>query len=355
MTKMVKSGKVDISLLTADELAKYRQVQAESRRATMQKVLNGVIFGIMRYLLMISLCFMIIYPLLRMFVAAISHPHTINTVGAMWIPQMSSWDNLIVAWNVMNFLPSLGFTFAAVGFVMLLQVINAAFAGYAFARLRFKGISVFFGLVLLTVVVPTQVFMLPQFIMFRNFDIFGIFTLITGEPLNMLGEPTSMFVMAGLGQGLAGGIFIYIFRQFFRGLPKELEEAAYVDGAGVPRTFFGIVLPMAKPAFLTVATLSFIWNYNDSFFTSLFHPTGMYLRSRISALAAPSGGTSTMQMAINIARPNFPLGTQTLTTQQYDGIIFTVCIMLSILPLIALFLVIQRQFVEGMERSGIVG
>ena len=312
-------------------------------------------FGLFRYLLIICLAYMILYPLLRMFAEGIAHPHTIGMVGSIWIPPIISFDNFMVAFTVMNFIPSLIFTVSIISLMMILQTFNAALAGYAFARLRFRGSGILFGLVILTIVVPTQTLMLPQFVLFRNFDIFGIFNLILGEPLNLLGEPTAMFLMAGLGQGIAGGMFIYIFRQFFRGLPKELEEAAHVDGAGVIRTFFTIVIPMAKPAVLTVATLSFIWNYNDSFFPQLFHPTGQYLRARITALNAPSGGTSTMQLAIGLVRGNIPRGAVVLSSPAYDAVILTVCTLLSILPLVVIFLIIQKQFVEGVERSGIVG
>ena len=312
--------------------------------------------SVFRFGLIICLMYMILYPLLRMVAEAIVHPHVIGSVGSLWIPAMVTFDNFRVAWHVMNFLPSLGFTMAVMTGIMLLQVLCASFAGYAFSRLRFRGIGIFFALVLLTIVVPNQVLFLPQWIMFREFDVFGIFALITGEPLNLLGEPTAMFVMAGLGQGLAGGIFVYIFRQFFRGLPKELEEAAYVDGAGVLRTFFTIAMPMAKPAILTVGTLSFIWNWNDSFFQSVFHPSNSYMRVRISQLNAPSaGGTSVVQQAILNIQSRLPDTIVTLTTPQYDAVIIGVANLLSILPLILLFLLVQRQFVEGVERSGIVG
>jgi len=319
------------------------------------KVSKRVLVSIFRYTLIVCLSYMILYPMLRMIVTAIGHPHTIGTVGAIWVPPIISLDNFRVAWAIIDFVPHLIFTITRVAFIVILQMLNAALAGYAFARLRFRGSGILFVLVLLTIVVPTQVLMLPQFVLFRNFDILGIFTLITGEPLNLLGQPTAMYLMALLGQGIAGGIFIYIFRQFFRGLPKELEEAAYVDGAGVLRTFFVIVLPLAKPSFLTVGTLSFIWNYNDSFFPSLFHPTGQWISGRISALVAPSGGTSTIQLAIDIARARIPFDTIVLESPAYDAAIFTVATLLAILPLVLLFLPIQKHFVQGVERSGITG
>jgi len=323
--------------------------------AKAKKISRAFLFGFFRYTLMISLSYMILFPLLRMVSNAIVHPHVINSVGAIWIPQLISLDNFRVAWHIMNFIPNLIFTTWNIGGIMIFQIINAALAGYAFARLRFRGSTILFILVLVTFVTPTQLLFLPQRVMFQSFDIFGIITLIRGEPLNLLSQPAAMFIMAGLGQGLAGGLFIYIFRQFFRGLPKELEEAAYVDGAGILRTFLTIVAPMAKPAFLTVGTLSFIWNWNDNFFPSVFYPTDQFFRLRIATLQRFGGGTSTLQQWLLLIRGRLPQDVATLSTPQYDVTIISVSILLTILPLILLFLIIQRQFVQGVERSGIVG
>jgi len=350
-------------------------------KAKVLKKSQNFAVSLFRYGLIICLMYMIMYPLLRMIAEAIVHPHVLGSVGSLWIPAIATTDNFVVAWHVMNYLPSLGFTTMVMTVMMLLQILNASLAGYAFARLRFRGMNFLFALVIVGIVVPNQVLFLPQSLMFRHYDIFGVLARIEGTgfanalnavripivdwhpfawlangPWNMMGDARTMFTMAGLGQGLAGGIFIYIFRQFFRGLPKELEEAAYVDGAGVLRTFFTIAMPMSKPAILTVGTLSFIWNWNDSFFQQIFDPRHLYMRMRIQHLNSPSaGGTTVMQQAINQVMVNMPDDIVTLTTPIYDASIINVANLLSILPLIVLFLLIQRQFVEGVERSGIVG
>ncbi|MCL2286147.1 MAG: ABC transporter permease subunit, partial [Firmicutes bacterium] len=166
------------------------------------------------------------------------------------------------------------------------------------------------------------------------------------------------FILSGTGMGIAGGLFIFIFRQFFRGLPKELEEAAYVDGAGFLRTFFTIVFPMAKPAFLTVGTLSFIWNYNDTHFPTLFNAgNNLYFSIRTQLLFVAQGGTSIVQNMISHARVAGRIAheTETLSTPVYDAAIRSVSTLVALLPLILLFLIIQKQFVQGVERSGIVG
>ncbi|HHY82084.1 MAG TPA: carbohydrate ABC transporter permease [Clostridiales bacterium] len=321
----------------------------------MQKKIRRLILLLFRYALIICISYMILYPLLQMLSTSFKHPYDIGSLSSIWIPENITFDNIRIAAIVLNYEKSLLYTFVCTFFVMLLQMFNAAFAGYAFARLKLKGGRLLFGLVLLTIIVPPTSMMLPQYVFFRNFDLFGIFKAITGSKLNLLGKPSSLYLLAALGQGLNAGLFVYIFRQFFRGLPRELEEAAYVDGAGYLRIFFRIVLPSSKPAFLTVGVLSFVWNWNDSYFPRLFNPTDQYLRIRMNTLSAASGGTSNVQLAIGNAISRIPPDIVRLTSQPYDALILTCCSLLIILPLIILFLIIQKHFIEGVERSGIVG
>ena len=328
--------------------------------AKAKKYLLKAIIMTLRYILMISLGVMILYPLMRMISVLFTHPRALGLVGAVWVPPRISFDHLQIAWGILDPARTLSYTFVHVSGLVVLSTLSAAFAGYAFARLKFRGMGLLFMLVLITFIIPNEVFTLPHQIMFRNFDVFGIVERITGEPLNLLGQSTVMYLMAGMGMGIAGGLFIYIFRQFYRGLPKELEEAAYVDGAGVTRTFLTIVLPMAKPAFFTVGTLSFIWNYNDTHFPGLFNPTLDNIRMRLQAIHTVSGGRSTISQWVNhIARGRIPITAYYVWgnygNAQADAAILTISTLLSLLPLIILFLIIQRQFVQGVERSGIVG
>ena len=326
-------------------------------KAKAKKIALKAINIFFRYGLIISLSYMLLYPLLRMFAMAIIHPNVLGNIGTIWIPSEVSFDNFRTAYAIMDFVPHFITTFTHVSLMTLLVMINASLAGYAFARLRFKGMGFLFFLALLTFIVPTRALMLPQFVLFRNFDPLGVVSLINGEPLNLFGSPAAMFMMAGTGMGIAAGMFIYTFRQFFRGLPQELEEAAYVDGAGFLRTFFTIVLPMAKPAFFTVGTLSFVWTYNDSHFPNLFNPTGQYLFSRLVTISRVGGGTTPLQLNIGIARTagRLPPDVITLNTAAYDAAIITVATLITLIPLIIGFLIVQKQFVQGVERSGIVG
>ena len=138
---------------------------------------------------------------------------------------------------------------------------------------------------ILTIVIPNDTLMLPLYTQFRNFDIFGIIHLVTGHGINLLSTEVPMYIMTALGCGLRSGLYIYIFNQFFRGLPKEIEEAAVVDGAGSFYTYFRIMLVNAMPSVLTVSIFSLVWQYNDTFYAKLFSINSKLLMSmRISTL-----------------------------------------------------------------------
>jgi len=151
--------------------------------------------------------------------------------------------------------------------------------------------------------------------------------------------------MSSTVTGLKNGLFVYILRQHFRSIPKELEEAAYIDGCGYLRTFATIVLPASVPMMTTVFLFSFAWMWTDNYFSSLFLTAPRILSSALGSLAANLWHTYV----------NTGLGQMTFITPGFQSIVNNAGIFLVILPLFILYLFAQRAFVEGVERSGIVG
>jgi len=147
-----------------------------------------------------------------------------------------------------------------------------------------------------------------------------------------------MYLMSFLGCGLRSGLYIYIFNQFFRGLPKEIEEAALVDGAGVWYTYFRIMLVNAMPAVVTVAVFSMVWQYNDTFFAKLF---------LISEDVVISKKIASLQAVI--------ANQEQILDPTIQELYLDAGIVLVILPIIIIYILLQRYFIEGVERSGIVG
>lgn len=309
------------------------------------------------YALLITLGYLILYPILDMISTAATHPAELGSPTSIWIPARTSIEFFTMAYRGLNYSVTLPYTIMTVGIQVLLQMISAMLAGYAFARLDFKGKGLLFALVILQIIVPPQAISLPQYLNFRNFDIFGIFRAITGEPLNLIGQPTALYILAATGQGLKGAIFIFIFRQGFRALPKELEESAYIDGAGYARTFLGIVLPNAGSTILTASILSAVWNWNDSYFISLFAGTDPNQRHLMVKLNAATGNMEQTVGGLARALPpelvsQFEL---LLRNPLYQQAVAQTMSLLAILPLIVFYIIVQRWFIQSTERSGIVG
>jgi multiple sugar transport system permease protein len=167
-----------------------------------------------------------------------------------------------------------------------------------------------------------------------------ILQALTGSQpsVNLINDPLAFYIPAALGVGIRSGLYIFIFRQFFRGVPKELEEAATVDGCGVFKTFLRIMVPNSGAAFLTVFLFSIVWYWNDFFQTSML----MTGRSTL-AVALSSLRLSLRLQGVDIYDPFM------LTTRLQAGALVTV------LPLLIMYIVLQKYFTESVERTGIVG
>ncbi|MBO5166849.1 MAG: carbohydrate ABC transporter permease [Lachnospiraceae bacterium] len=218
-----------------------------------------------------------------------------------------------------------------------LQLLICSMVGYGFARFDFPGKKILFACVVVMIVIPAHTIMLPLYMTFKSFDPFGLVTMLKGTP-GLMGTVVPMYLMTLLGCGVRSGIYIYIFNQFFRGLPKEIEEAALVDGAGVWYTYFRIMLMNAMPSVITVTVFSIVWQFNDTFYAKLFLISEeVVISKRISGLQAL------------IANQDKILDVTIQELYLHAGVI------LIILPVIIIYCVLQKYFIEGVERSGIVG
>jgi len=220
--------------------------------------------------------------------------------------------------------------------IAMIQTFMSAMAGYSFARIDFKGSKLLFALVVITFVVPPQALLISQYLRFSD--------------LGLLNKPSTLYILAIFGFGVRQSLFIFIFRQFFMNVPKELEEAARVDGCGFYRTYFSIILPNAIPAIMTVMVFSFVWNYGDTYYTRFFHADGPYIASLLSKIFSPE-------------RENIQFLSRSVQTwysfRQYTNFTFDAikqaALLISIMPLLIIYFIVQRKFVQSFERSGIVG
>jgi len=297
-----------------------------------------LMWSVIRGLLVTGLCFIILYPLFVRFSVSFMTVEDMFDASVQFIPRDFTLENFYIAWEYMDYPRTFFNTLLLVGSVSLFQLLSCTLVGYGFARYRFRGIGIIFALVIFTLVVPPQLVMMPLFLNFRFFNPFGIF----GETgINLLGSYWPFILMALTATGLRNGLYIYIMKQHFRGMPDTLEEAAYVDGAGPFKTFFKIMLPGAGPVLIIVFLFSFVWQWNDTFFLRLF------LRDAEGFLAH--------------ALRTFPdrffrdLGFMRGIPEQYNDVVENAGILMFMAPLIVVYLTLQRYFIESVERTGIVG
>ena len=290
-----------------------------------------------RWILIVGISYIIIGPLITIISKSFMSVDDVYSPLVFIIPMDPTLENIKSALLNTEYFGTLFNTMTFVIILMILQIIVSAIVGYGFARYEFPFKNLLFGGVILTIVVPTHTIMVPLYTQFRYFDVFGIMNLVTGTSVSLIGGKWPIMIMTVFGNGLRTGLYIYIFRQFFRGLPKAIEEAALIDGAGVFRTFFKIMLPNATPSIVTVLLFSLVWQYNDTFYASLFMPNADLISLKLTTLA---GYLSTIG---EIYDPN------------HVDLIVNAGVLFSILPVILIYIFLQRYFVEGVERSGIVG
>ena len=295
------------------------------------------LIGLMRALILIGVGYTILSPIIGMIVSSIASTEDIYNPMMFLLPKHPTMEKYALVIERMDYYKTILKDLIYVATLTAIQVLVCSMVGYGFARFQFPFKKLLFGCVVLMITIPMHTIMLPIYVTFKSFDPFGIVTAIKGSP-GIMGTVAPMYLMTILGCGVRSGLYIYIFNQFFRGLPKEIEEAALVDGAGTWYTYFRIMLVNAKPAVITVAVFSLVWQFNDTFYSKLFLISeDVVISKKVSSLASV---LANQDKILNVT-----------IQQQYTN----AGILLVILPVLVLYLILQKRFIEGVERSGIVG
>lgn len=324
MTKK-QAKKIRMQTMTKAEIGYLR------RKAVIEKV-----WPFFRFLIIFGLGFVILYPLIYMVSCTFRERNDMNDPTVMWIPRNYTLDVLKETIKAMDFWNTLKNTVVLNIGCSLVQVVSCAITGYGFARFKFKGKGILFGIVVMMILVPTQVISLPLYTQFRYFGIKGLFSI------NLIDSMATMYLPAITANGIRSGLMILIFRQFFKGLPRELEDAAYIDGCGPLRTFVKVMVPNAASAFLTVFLFSIVWYWNDYYVSSTF-----FTNNKTVALMLQN-----LDSQLKIALFN----DATVEISPREQIVWKEAgCLLSILPILVLYTCLQKYFTEGIERSGLVG
>ena len=305
--------------------------------------LRSTIIKFVRFLFLVGVAYIILFPFITKIAGSFMAPEDFVDVQVKLIPKnftLDTYKGIIVGnkywqlfWNTSVLSIGLG----------LIQMMVACLVGYGLAKFKFKGSTILFLGVMLTMVIPHQTLQMALFMKFRNFDILGIVSLLSkifgfAQP-NLIGTPIPMIIMSATGLALKNGLFIFVMRQFFKGVPDELEEAAYVDGAGPFKTFFQIILPISVPMMVTIFMFAFSWQWTDTYYVGVFMPSRANFQVMADLVKVPK--VLSMQGFAGEAA--------------YTKAILNTTGILILLPLVIIYLFAQKTLIQGIERTGVTG
>lgn len=300
-----------------------------------------VTVSVVRALLLFGLCFMIIQPMLTRFSTGLMEEQDLYDSTIILLPRHVTLDNYRIVGELTDMPRSMLNTLWTSLLVSICQVIACTLVGYGFARYEFPLKKFWFACVVMLIVIPPQTIQTALYMQFANFDIFGIFQALTGGPINLRTSVTPYVLMSLTCMGLKDGLYIYMLRQYFKGVPTSLEEAAYVDGCGTFHTFVRIMLPDALPTIASCFLFSFVWQWTDLFYTRNFLSSYSIYSTQFASIVSRMSRYFANATGETVIVPN---GRQ----QQLISIGVLICC----IPLIILYCFTQRTFVESLAMTG---
>ena len=294
-----------------------------------------------RIVMLSAIGYLVIFPLIYIISNSLKTPEAFKNPLVVWLTTSVSFDSYKLAFQALDYSKSIVSTVVYEIVSALLEVASCAVAAYGLSRFDFKGKKIFMAFLLLMIIVPEQMIVLPNTVSYSDFSFFGITTAVnkifgTNIRLNILDTVLPFWMPSIFGVGLKSGILIYIYMQFFKGLPKELEEAAWIDGAGPYRTFLSIALPSSSVVIFTVLVFSVIWHWND------YSYAVMYVNENFTTAVKLSDIVTTLQ------------GMGYYNSDVANGIILAACFIF-IFPVLLLYIAVQNKFIKSIDRVGITG
>ena len=348
--------------------------------------LQKLVVYVFRLVLLVGISYIVLFPFVSKITSSIMAPEDFIDVTVRLVPKNISFDIYEGIVKELDYFEALGNTFILSFSTAILQMLICSLIGYGFAKFKFRGRNLIFVLVMVTMIIPHQTLQHAMYLEFRNFDILGIVRLLKGGGIQIfnwnimdLGEGVANFfasldilpdsikigtdvygdailmqfkqtgvniansylpliLLSVTGLAFKNGLYIFMLRQFFRGIPDELEESAYMDGCGTFRTFIQIILPLSIPMMMTVFLFAFCWQWTDDFYVSLIN-TGVATSNVI------------LVDLVGAVPPSLKLGYAGQTL--YETAIRNTCGLMIIAPLVLLYAFCQNFLVQGIEHSGI--
>jgi len=311
-------------------------------------VYQKAIVSIFRLVLLIGISYIVLFPFISKIASSFMGKEDFVDATVRLIPKHFTLDIYKTVFTEIDYWEAFTNTLILSLGSAILQTFSCCLIAYGFAKFKFRGNKLLFMLVMVTMIVPHQTMQLSMMQNFKDFDILGIMGLLTkigilpdkfAYGIRLTNTFWPMFILSAFGIAFKNGLYIFMLRQFFRGVPDELEESAYIDGSGVFRTFFTIILPLSVPMLITVFLFSFSWQWTDDYYIPLFFP----------------GGRAIWDFTDVIAEIPVSLKTDYAGATLFYQAINNTAGMMAIAPLIIMYLFCQKFLVQGIERSGIVG
>lgn len=269
------------------------------------------------YVALIIIIVLSVGPIVWMLMTSLKPESEIVTTEIRWLPQAATFDHFVTIFNTYPIAQWMFNSFFTATAATLLVLVLDSLAGYAFARMEFRGRGILFMLILSMLFVPIQITIVPLFILFSRLQL----------------TDTYWALILPVGANVTG---VFLMRQFFLSIPAELEEAARVDGAGAFRILWSIVLPLARPALTAVAIITFLSTWN-----SFLWPLIVTTKDTVRTL--PVGIAQFLSL-----RPGMVQGQMSIGQSMAGAVV-------AALPPIVVFVVLQRYFIEGIARTGLKG
>ena len=292
------------------------------------------------YVLLFDLAFVFLYPFMFMIVQSIKSPTDLADFTIQWLPNRVHSSNYVLAYASMLYLRGLLNSVIVTSIGIVGHLASCSLIAYGFARFRFPGRNLLFILVIVTLIIPVQTIIVPLYIQFSRYG--------------MVGTHLPFLVPTFFGFGLRGGLFIFIFRQFFLGMPKELEDAALIDGCSYFRIYWNIIMPSAQPAILVSVVLAMVWHWNDYFEPAIYiwKPQNWPLTVALPGLIEMVNLSEYELMQLY---EEFGLvGALSVEAPVINEAVVMAATFMVTFPVLLVFAFLQRQFMQGIERTGLV-
>ena len=326
--------------------------------------LQTVIVKILRFIFLLGIAYVILFPFFSKIASSFMSPEDLLDATVRLVPKNFTIDIYKAIWTDLKYLEAAVNTVLISCGLALIQTFVCCVIAYGLAKYKFKGNGIIFMLVMITMIIPHKTLQSSMSMNFTYFDIAGILNFLSGgasvgiesidavlaeinvfglaetlpdHALNLKNTLWPFIILAATGLAFKNGLYVFMLRQFFKGIPDSLEESAYIDGSGDFRTFLQIILPMSVPMMITVFLFSFCWQWTDTFYTSMFFTNLKEAPLMLSQI-------------VNIPKS---LDTSGAVQTLYETAIYNTCGIMIIAPLVVLYIFLQRYLVEGIERSGL--